>query len=140
MNVIRTLGGTKWHSADIHRTGQPIIFQPRRRTEEGTMELPNGNIETLRPGDDGTIEFLDTNSTGFYRWQAGDDSQVVPVYLFDDKESMIAAAENVRLGTTESKDVSRDYKSRLELWKWLALAGLLLLVLEWYVYNRRVYV
>lgn len=140
MNVIRTLGGTKWHSADIHRTGQPIIFQPRRRTEKGTMELPNGNIETLRPGDDGTIEFLDTNSTGFYRWQAGDDSQTVPVNLFDDKESMIAAAENVRLGTTESKDVSRDYKSRLELWKWLALAGLLLLVLEWYVYNRRVYV
>lgn len=140
MNVIRTLGGTKWHSAEIHRTGQPIIFQPRRRAESATMELPDGSIETLRPGDDGTIEFLDTNQTGFYRWRAGDESQTVPVNLFDDRESMIAAVENVRLGAAESKDVSREYKSRLELWKWLALAGLLLLVLEWYIYNRRVYV
>ncbi|MBX9656122.1 BatA and WFA domain-containing protein [bacterium] len=140
MNVIRTLGGTKWHSADIHRTGNPIIFQPRRRAESTTMELPDGSIEKLRPGDDGTVEFLDTNRTGFYRWRVGDESQTVPVNLFDDNESRIAAAEDVRLGTSESKDVSRDYKSRLELWKWLALAGLGLLVLEWYIYNRRVYV
>ena len=27
-----------------------------------------------------------------------------------------------------------------EMWKWFALAALLLLLLEWYIYNRRVYV
>ena len=27
-----------------------------------------------------------------------------------------------------------------ELWKWAVLAGLIVLLLEWYIYNRRVYV
>jgi len=140
MNVIRALGGTKWQSAETQRTGDPIIFQPRKRAEKIVMELPDGKEETLKSSDDGTVEFLDTDDVGFYRWRAGEESRTVPVNLFDENESTVAAAENVHLATAESKDVSRDYQSRLELWKWLALLGLLLLVLEWYVYNRRVYV
>ena len=27
-----------------------------------------------------------------------------------------------------------------EIWKWFALAALLMLLLEWYIYNRRIYV
>ena len=27
-----------------------------------------------------------------------------------------------------------------DLWKWMALAALLLVLLEWYIYNRRIFI
>jgi hypothetical protein len=30
-------------------------------------------------------------------------------------------------------------RARKELWKWLLIGGLGVLIFEWYVYNRRVY-
>ena len=140
MNVIRHLGGIDWQQGVAIRTGDPILFQPRKRVDKVEVLLPDGRSQSLRPSDDGSIEFLETGKAGFYQFKAGDESRVVAVDLFDDKESTIAPVDKVRFGTDQSTDVSRDYQSRQELWKWLALAGLGFLVLEWYIYNRRVYV
>ena len=33
-----------------------------------------------------------------------------------------------------------ERKQPLELWKWIILLALILLMLEWYIYNRRIYI
>ena len=34
----------------------------------------------------------------------------------------------------------RAIKENRELWPWLVFAGLLILMLEWYIFNKRVYI
>ena len=140
MNVIRVFGGVHWQQGGSVRTGDPIVLQPRKKVEKVEVQSPGGERQTLRPDNDGDVEFLDTGMAGFYHWKAGEESHDVAVDLFDERESTIDPVEMIQFGSNQSADVSRNYQSRQELWKWLAVAGLGCLVLEWYIYNRRVYV
>jgi hypothetical protein len=59
------------------------------------------------------------------------------VNLFDPVESDIATTYRVSVGnTTVTADQPR--KQPRDLWKWPVLAGLVVLLLEWWVYNKRV--
>ncbi len=64
--------------------------------------------------------------------------------LFDPLESDIepVAGEAVRIGNVQVAVSSKPQGqvARIEVWKLLALLGLGVLLLEWYIYNRRVYV
>jgi hypothetical protein len=85
----------------------------------------------------GEFLFKDTEIQGIYRaeWQGGGRSFAVS--LLDEAESNIQPRDQVAIGEqqleTESK-VARPY----ELWKWAALAALVLLLLEWAFYHRRI--
>ena len=89
------------------------------------------------------------------RWQQG--CRIVPtrypaVNLFDrdesdvrlrarqDGEKGIQTVESLEIGYTEVVAESPASPMRKELWTALLLAALAVLVLEWYIYNRRVYV
>ncbi|MCR9119955.1 MAG: hypothetical protein NXI22_23710, partial [bacterium] len=58
---------------------------------------------------------------------------------FDSRESDLRPADEITFGNTDVKAVSRWEPSRFELWRWIILAGLVLLLFEWYVFNKRVY-
>ena len=64
------------------------------------------------------------------------------VNLFDTLESNIAPAkdESIQIGHVKVEGHAGYQPVRQETWKWLVLAGLVVLLLEWYIYNRRVYV
>ena len=59
--------------------------------------------------------------------------------LFDSRESNLDVAESIGISYTQLEAQKGLQSARKELWKWLLAAGLVLLVFEWYVYNRRVY-
>lgn len=63
------------------------------------------------------------------------------VNLFDAGESNIRPAPDIQIGrgTPVEAQTSGQEITRQELWKWLLLAGLGVLLVEWYIYNRRVY-
>ena len=48
-------------------------------------------------------------------------------------------SQTVQIGAERQVSGSERSQPR-EIWKWFALAALLLLLLEWYIYNRRIYV
>jgi hypothetical protein len=61
------------------------------------------------------------------------------VNLLDANESNIEPRTDIKIGSDEVA-AGEERRQPRELWKWLALAALGLLLVEWYVYNRRIYV
>ena len=59
------------------------------------------------------------------------------INLFDRSESDIAAAANLDLGYEEITDAS-GVERRQEYWRWVLLAMLALIALEWWLYARRI--
>ena len=86
--------------------------------------------------------FSRTNALGVYDVREGngrDASQRFAVNLFDSRESDLRPARTIELGYESVVGRAALEPSRREFWKWLLGAGLVVLVFEWYVYNRRVY-
>jgi hypothetical protein len=72
------------------------------------------------------------------------------VNLFDRQESDVqlrpselpdgsSAARDLQIGDSVISAENRT-PARQELWRYLLIAALFILLLEWYIYNRRVYV
>ncbi len=74
--------------------------------------------------------------------------------LFDFRESDLAPRGLIPAGAPESQAESYKIKIgyspvagvsnlpvvKLDWWKYIAVAGLVVLLIEWYIYNRRVYI
>jgi hypothetical protein len=81
----------------------------------------------------------DTERCGVYRAEWEDGVQRFAVNLLDPDESSIEPRPSVQIGA-EAIQAGETRKQPRELWKYAVLAGLFFLILEWYVYNRRVFV
>lgn len=117
------------------------------------LELPDGESQELVAAADGTVIFGPIPRTGRYtvRWtgaagptDAADGSTVRRYYasnLADPAESDIRAAERIALASTEVQASRRTQTEGVKrAWPWLLLGALLIVMLEWYIYNRKVYV
>jgi hypothetical protein len=111
--------------------------------DHAQVTLPNGDTLDV-PAKDGIAEFAQTDHLGFYEvgWPAaspqnGATSTLFAVNLINPTESDIrpqplqAAANTVRTSTSVAR-VNR------EIWRWLAAVALVILLLEWWAYHRRV--
>lgn len=117
------------------------------------VQPPRGEPQQLRAAPDGRIVFGPISSTGVYSvsWdgaagptdggEGGRPSRNFASNLFDARESDLAASGEVELAskvvqarTEGSSDADR------KLWPWLMLGALLIIMLEWFVYNRKVHV
>jgi hypothetical protein len=66
-------------------------------------------------------------------------AQQFAVNLFDSRESDLAVRDTIELGYEQVAGQTGLEQARIEAWKWLLILGLVILIFEWYVYNRRVY-
>lgn len=117
------------------------------------VQLPGGDSQDLKPAPDGRIVFGPVDKAGMYRvsWtgQAGptdavEGNRVERYYaanLLDSAESDIgttgelAIANKIAQATTNT-----SAKADKRLWPYLLLAALGIIMLEWFVYNRKVQV
>ncbi len=126
--------------------GDVLVISPPLLAESIRITTPDGSVREL-PATGDRVAFANTEQLGLYRLEILQDGQVTSaqsfaVNLFGAGESdikplpeaelqlgggMVAAAADEQLGTQE-------------FWMWLALAALLLLAIEWYVYHRRLQV
>jgi hypothetical protein len=120
------------------RTGEAIVTRVPDGVELAKARWPSGREQEIRVGTGGRVEWLDTTEVGFYRLTSGEEEQAFGVNLYDEVESDIAPAEEIQVGTQATNDTSSEQSRLREIWKWLAVAGLLVLLTEWYIYNRRV--
>src|SRR3954464_7693898 len=65
----------------------------------------------------------------------------IAVNMLDTNESNVQPADRVpaAASTTDEAQLGGSGKRRLELWWWLALGALGVLMVEWWVYTRRVH-
>lgn len=113
---------------------------------EVRITRPDGDVVKMERGARADFVVSATDQLGVYavRWEStGADGKAsaqtrrFAVNLFDATESDLAPTLEVRIGE-QSIAAGEPRKQPRDLWKWPILAGLFVLMLEWWVYNRRV--
>ena len=107
------------------------------------VTLPDDSVEEGFLGTDGRFSWGPVLLSGMYEvsWLGPDEdertSAAVAVNLLDAREGRIDAVEELELSVDRISGTRRAKSALVSIWPWLLVAGLLMLVLEWYVYHRR---
>ena len=130
-------GGDGLEGATI-RPGTPVSLESTTAVQ---IRTPTGRTVELATRL-GKAVLSDTSELGVYEARSGGKTvRRFAVNLFDPAESAICpdAAPAIKIGDVTVKGEISWEPGRREIWKYLALAGLAVLLLEWYIYIRRVY-
>lgn len=121
--------------------GEALQVRPPPGAQALRVRLPDGSLRDLslerRP-----LLFADTQQPGIYTLEVIEDgavsrSQSFAVNLFDAAESDILPREMLFFGQSGVAPGAREEQGQLEFWPLAALLALLVLLLEWVVYQRR---
>lgn len=142
-NAVRYLGGVRTSlAAPSVLPGSPVTLRLAGPAESISVQTPAGQRWTVPAERSGSFVFTQTDQLGVYQVRAGSGPQVrqrFAVNLFDSRESDLTPADQVALGYEQVPAQGGTASQRRELWRYLVLAALAVLLAEWYVYNRRVY-
>jgi hypothetical protein len=83
------------------------------------------------------LVFGDTARQGVYRAHFGTNDLAFCVNLLDPAESDTAPRGELSLGKYGKVASSTTKRANLECWRWFAMAGLAILLFEWWFYHRR---
>ena len=142
-NVLTYLGGAHPEATkEITQPGQPITLRTAAPVDSIEIEDPLGNRTRLQRGPQNSFVFGNTSTVGIYTVREGDAADIMQqfaVNLFDPVESHIRPTESVETHYENIAATALE-PTRREAWKILLMGALGVLILEWYIYNRRVYV
>lgn len=140
-NVLYALGNI--NDAAAEETVQPgnvKLLRPDAAVDRIRIIDPAGKEHVLERGKRADFSFGATDQVGVYQVAWGEGVQrSFAVNLLDADESNIEPRTTVRIGEEHIAAGANRGQPR-ELWKLVVLAALFLLALEWYIYNRRVYI
>ena len=157
-NSLQVLGNARESAGDeVHLPGQPVVLRADPRREAGRGHLGRRpDAETARRGPRrGRSSYNEADTTGLYHARWGDDGLLAfAVNLFDPRESDLAPrglvpegvpaaqadAYKIKIGYNPVAGTPSQKPSRKDWWKPLAALALGVVLLEWYIYNRRVYI
>jgi len=120
----------------------PAVLRTATPVSQITVTSPRGDRFEVPRELQNTFVFSRTDDLGVYEVREGSGSKVTQqfaVNLFDTRESDLTPAEKIDIGFEEVKAQQGKQAARQELWKWLLLGAIGVLIFEWYIYNRRVY-
>ena len=127
----------------ILQPGQLIQLRLDTPSKKLSMRAPDGTNHDVGRGRSGAFTFTARNNIGVYQLTdaaAPDKKHRVAVNLFDETESNIAPLPELKLDEHVSAVTTKGVqRTRREAWKILVVLVLLVLLAEWYIYNRRVY-
>lgn len=128
-------------------TGQPIVAPVDSTIEEVRVIQPDGRVASSR---DGQVQvqanqtfYTETDLPGVYTLEERRGNEVIAsrrfaVNLFAPNESQIAPQRDLTIPQLSGAQstVARERDGRQEMWRWLALAALIVLFVEWLYYQR----
>ncbi len=143
MNALRYLGGARTsYSTESQQPGTAVKIRSSLPVDQVHVTSPTGDVTTLDREAQNTFVYSATDTVGVYDTREGRAREVAQrfaVNMFSSRESDLRPRTEVVLGYETVEGQSASEPARKELWKWLLLIALGVLVFEWYVYNRRVY-
>jgi hypothetical protein len=102
------------------------------------LVTPDGTTRTLAIDADARELVLgETLRQGAYQVKAGTNEVTFCVNLLDSNESHIAPRDELPIGKYAKVTATTMKRANLELWRWIAAAGLLVLLFEWWWYHKR---
>jgi hypothetical protein len=121
--------------------GQAIVVPVDQRISEVRVTRPDGRAERVEARNNQAI-VADTEQLGPYSVEQYENGTLVArrrfaVNLFNAGESQIApqVAMTIAQASGLQQAVTREQVGRQEFWRWLAAAALVVLVVEWLVYQ-----
>jgi hypothetical protein len=143
LNAVKYLGGVRSSLvAPNVLPGSPAVLRTATPVKTVMVRSPRGDQFEVPREQQNTFVFSRTDELGIYEVREGAGnkiSQQFAVNLFDTRESDLTPAEKIEIGHEDVKAQPGKQAARKELWKWLLLGAIGVLIFEWYVYNRRVY-
>jgi hypothetical protein len=139
--VLSYLGGN--HGAGTGEKmspGQAVIFKSDSGDDQLQVRTPSGATLAVPRGTGGAYHFSGTDELGPYEVRNGSKTvERFTVNLFNPLESNIRPAKDkaIQIGQVSVEGTSPYEATRQETWKWLLVGGLVVLMVEWYIYNRR---
>jgi hypothetical protein len=120
--------------------GQPITVPARGGPTEATLTGPGIAGEKLAADPSGRFRFARTTRAGVYRLALGGQPEArFAVNLLDADESDIAPSRELAFsGQVVKAEEGEAGAGNREVWPLLVALGLVLVCVEWYVYNARV--
>ncbi len=142
LNVLDYLGGGRASPERAAlRPGRPIVVEPPSPGARLRVHTPSGETVDLQSTRTEKVSFTATDRSGVYRVEAdGKPYRQVAVNLFDPSESAIRPDTKpaIQIGYVEVEGEPGWELTRREAWKLLLAVGVGILLLEWYIYTRRV--
>lgn len=126
-----------------HFIGMPQILaagEPARLWDlpkDAKLITPDGASVPLQP-QDGTADYPGTDHVGFYTLADQNKTAAFAVNLFSPTESDVTPRNLA--GTLTGEEINQSTgvaRVNREIWPWVALAALIVLMIEWIVYHRR---
>jgi hypothetical protein len=153
LNTLEYLASGTQESQDASvRPGRPVELRAEGNVPELTIVDPTGKEHTIKRTAEDLFQFHDTGQLGVYEVRQGDTvTERFAVNLFDRDESDVRVrpsqdpkapatqAADIRIGHVDVKAEVGRAPTRKEVWKAILACALAVLVFEWYIYNRRVY-
>lgn len=141
-NALRYLSGSSTIGQQPSaKPGEAFAVGTKPGTREISVRRPDGTRDKAPVGSSGLATYGRTDRVGLYSLEtgiAGDDARAVN--LFDAEESFIASTSVLRPAAGQAVTVrGSDYVNR-PIWPWILGALGAILLLEWVVYNKRVFV
>lgn len=143
-NALRHLGGAASSQERAWvRPGQPLRLRWPTAVTEATVTTPAGERLKASLASENSFLFGATGQLGVYRAEPHVAEGLEPfhfaVNLFDSVESDIAPKELIQTEYEAIEAQPQLKPERRAAWRYLLLVGLGVMLFEWYVYNRRVY-
>jgi Ca-activated chloride channel family protein len=122
------------------RPGDPVTLRPGVDITQVVVESPSGRHWTY-PATGDSIPFAETAEPGIYTVYQSSASSAqsadhFAVNLFSETESDITPRETITIGAQQITVPKDGTPGRQEWWRWLALAAVAVLLVEWWVHWR----
>ncbi|MFQ5343969.1 MAG: VWA domain-containing protein, partial [Anaerolineae bacterium] len=124
------------------QAGEPVVLSVPPEVDAVSLTYPDGQTAPLVP-ERGRLTFADTSEMGVYQIALAAQSETIDqsafaVNLFSPAESAIAPRATLPIASTGVGQASETARTqgRRELWRPLAFAALIVLLIEWLVYQR----
>lgn len=123
------------------KVGDSVFIRAPLTASAVRVTRPDGTTTELTAGRDALV-YADTHTPGIYRLDVLEDGAVTQstafaINLFDPGESDITPQTNVTLGEVTIAQAEEEEVGQREFWPLLAAAALVILLVEWFAYHRR---
>jgi hypothetical protein len=138
-NLLYLLGNVSDAAAEENvQPGQIKTLRPDAAVKALDVIAPDRQRQTMTRSVGGDFSYKNTDAVGVYEaaWAGG--QRFFAVNLLDADESNIQPRDSIRIGDQHLAP-GQSPRQTYDIWKWIALAALGLLLLEWTVYHRRVF-
>lgn len=143
-NILKNLSGrSRFNATKINPPGELVKIKPQFPFPKIDIKNPDGAASTVNARTDNSFVYSQTDRSGIYQVSESGSSnvdQLFAVNLLDRLESDLVVRDQLNLGYEEVPATLTAAPARKDFWTWILLIALVVISIEWYIYNRRVFI